>query len=115
MTEPERGGHPLEELSRKLSERDERRMRRDEAWLAGFWSGLRMFGRIGWSVVVPGLIGTGIGLWIDHRWPSAVPWSVVGLAGGTILGFASVWEWLSREQRDLARRAKGGTGNDPRA
>lgn len=114
MSKRKPGKHPLEGLSQQLSEREERRRRRDEAWSEGFWSGLRMIGRAGWSVVVPGLLGTAAGLWIDNRWPSEVPWSVVGLAGGTILGFASVWEWLSREQKSMAKHTKGGGRDDSR-
>ncbi|MBP7632771.1 AtpZ/AtpI family protein [Candidatus Ozemobacteraceae bacterium] len=107
-------GHPLEELSKKISEREARRAARDDAWLAGFWSGLRVLGRAGWSVVVPGLLGLVVGHWIDNRWPSGVPWSVLGLAGGTAFGFASLWEWLSREQRGLSGHEQKGDGNDSR-
>ncbi|HNW34859.1 MAG TPA: AtpZ/AtpI family protein [Candidatus Ozemobacteraceae bacterium] len=115
MAERRPDEHPLEGLSKKLSERYERRRHRDEAWAAGFWSGLRILGRAGWSVVIPGLIGTAAGLWIDNRWPSVIPWSVVGLGGGTVLGFASLWEWLSQEHRNLAGRAKGGDKDDSRS
>lgn len=108
-------GHPLEELSKRISEREARRAARDEAWLAGFWSGLRILGRAGWSVVVPGLLGLAVGHWIDNRWPSGVPWSVVGLAGGTAFGFASLWEWLSGEQRGLSGHEQKGDGHDSRS
>lgn len=114
MSERKPDEHPLEGLVQKLSEREERRRRRDEAWSAGFWSGLNMLGRAGWSVVVPGLLGTAVGHWIDKHWPSGIPWSVVGLAGGTVFGFLSLWEWLSREQRDMASQAKGGRKDDSR-
>jgi len=112
---PRPPGHPLEELSKKLSEREERRAQRDEAWRAGFWSGLRILGRAGWSVVVPGLLGLAVGHWIDSRWPSGFPWSVAGLAGGTVFGFASLWEWLSREQRCLSGHEQKGDGDDSRS
>jgi len=114
MDERKRREHPLEELERRLAEREERRKRRDEAWVAGFWSGLRVLGQAGWSVVVPGLLGLAVGLWIDGRWPSGIPWSVVGLACGTAFGFASLWSWLSREHRDLEHLTKGGGTDDPR-
>ena len=33
----------------------------------GVWFGLGMMGIIGWSVVVPTLLGAGLGLWLDKN------------------------------------------------
>lgn len=107
--------HPLEELSRQLAEREERRRRRDEAWFAGFWSGLRVFGRVGWTIVTPGLAGAAAGIWLDRNWPVGFPLVLVGLGGGTILGCLSAWTWLSGEQLDLARRDRKERDDGPRS
>jgi len=114
MDERKPGEHPLEGLERRLAEREERRRRRDEAWVAGFWSGLRILGQAGWSVVVPGLMGLAAGFWIHSRWPSGIPWPVIGLTGGTVVGFISIWNWLSREHREMGQRTKEGSENDSR-
>ena len=72
------------------------------------WFGLGMMGTVGWSVVVPTLVGVAIGLWIDAQWPSRVSWTLVLLIGGLLLGCANAWLWLSREQRTMEREREDG-------
>ena len=69
----------------------------------GTWFGLGMMGTIGWTVVVPTLLGVALGIWIDAHWPSAVSWTLVLLVGGLLLGCANAWFWISREQRTMER------------
>ena len=38
---------------------------------SGVWFGLGMMGMIGWSVVVPSLLGAALGLWLDKHHPQA--------------------------------------------
>ena len=64
--------------SRKLKARRER----DRT----VWFGLGMFGLVGWSVAIPALLGTALGLWIDSRWPSRVSWTLMLLVIGVALG-----------------------------
>ena len=45
------------------------------------WFGLGMMGLIGWSVVVPTLLGAALGLWLDKHHPGT-PFLDVGAAGG---------------------------------
>ena len=40
---------------------------------AGVWFGLGMMGLIGWSVVVPTLLGAALGIWLDKRHPGSIP------------------------------------------
>ena len=47
----------------------------------GVWFGLGMMGLIGWSVVVPTLLGAALGLWLDKRYPGR-PFLDAGAAGG---------------------------------
>lgn len=63
------------------------------------WSGLGLFGMIGWSVVTPTLAGLALGRWIDGRFPSAYSWTLMGLFVGIVLGCWSAWYWMQREQQ----------------
>ncbi len=62
------------------------------------WSGLGLFGMVGWSVIVPTLLGIALGRWIDRRWPSPYSWTLMLLLVGTVLGCWSAWYWIQQEQ-----------------
>ena len=60
-----------------------------------------MFGLIGWSVVIPTLLGVALGLWIDRTWPSRFSWTLMLLLLGIILGSLNAWRWLSQEHQKI--------------
>lgn len=63
------------------------------------WSGLGLFGMVGWSVMLPTLLGIALGIWIDKRFPSPYSWTLMLLFVGIILGCWNAWYWIQREQR----------------
>lgn len=67
----------------------------------GLWFGLGMMGLIGWSVVVPTLVGAGIGLWIDRSYPSKHAWTLALLVIGLAVGCLNAWHWVSKEERAM--------------
>lgn len=67
----------------------------------GVWFGLGMMGLIGWSVVVPTLLGAGLGLWLDQRYPGGRSWTLALLVAGLALGCLNAWHWVSREDRAM--------------
>ncbi len=69
----------------------------------GVWFGLGFAGLIGWSVVVPTLLGMVIGAWIDRQFPSQISWTLAMMLGGMTLGCLVAWEWISQEQERIAR------------
>ncbi len=69
----------------------------------GAWTGLGMMGLIGWSVVVPTLLGAALGLWLDRRDAGGHAWTLALLMAGLTLGCISAWHWVTRE--DEAMRA----------
>ena len=69
----------------------------------GIWFGLGMMGLIGWSVVVPTLLGTGLGLWLDKHYPSRHSWTLALLVAGLVLGCFNAWSWVSKEQEAMRR------------
>jgi ATP synthase protein I len=63
--------------------------------------GLGMFGLVGWSVVVPTLLGAFLGVWLDKHFPGKQSWTLTLLLIGLIVGCVSAYHWLSREEKDI--------------
>lgn len=73
-------------------------MRRQDS---GVWFGLGMMGLIGWSVVVPTLLGTAVGMWLDHRFPRGQSWTLMLLVAGLLIGCFNAWMWVSKEDKAM--------------
>jgi len=74
------------------------------------WFGLGMMGLIGWSVVVPTLLGAGLGLWLDARHPGRHSWTLALLVAGLVLGCLNAWHWVAKE--DKAMRDEPGDSDE---
>lgn len=93
------------EQVRKIEERKQRARRKKERSL---WFGLGVIGVIGWSVVIPTLLGLLLGIWLDRNFSSQIPWTLVLLLGGLIIGCINAWYWVMEEQKSIERdRQKG--------
>ena len=67
----------------------------------GVWFGLGTMGLIGWSVVVPTLLGAALGLWLDTNHPGAHSWTLALLVAGLVLGCLNAWRWVASEDRAM--------------
>ncbi|MFS8067673.1 MAG: AtpZ/AtpI family protein [Byssovorax sp.] len=67
----------------------------------GVWHGVGMMGLIGWSVVIPTLLGAGLGLWLDAKHPGKFGWTLALLMAGLVLGCANAWHWVAKEEREM--------------
>jgi ATP synthase protein I len=65
-----------------------------------FLEGLSLVGAIGWMVVLPALLGSAAGRWVDRREGSGVFWTLSLMTLGLALGCATAWRHI---QRDLHR------------
>lgn len=77
-----------------------RRQRAEREGDRSIWFSLGLFGLVGWSVAIPTLLGTALGIWIDRRWPGRVSWTLTLLFVGIALGCANAWYWVKQESRD---------------
>jgi len=66
----------------------------------GAWSGIGMFGAIGWSVAAPTILGAMVGRWWDGRHPGGHSWTLPLLAAGLVIGCANAWRWMAQEDKD---------------
>lgn len=53
-----------------------------------------LVGSLGWLVVVPTLLGTWGGRWLDRRFDSGVFWTAAGLMAGVFVGSFMLWKSL---------------------
>ena len=68
---------------------------------AGVWFGLGMMGLIGWSVVVPTLLGAALGIWLDKHYPGRHPWTLALLVAGLAIGCLNAWRWVAKEDKAM--------------
>jgi ATP synthase protein I len=71
------------------------------------WLGLGVMGIIGWSVVVPTLIGTTLGLWLDRRHPGLHNWTLALLMAGLSLGCLNAWLWVDKQNHEMHQEKDG--------
>ena len=73
----------------------------------GAWFGLGRMGLIGWSVVMPTLLGTAAGLWLDRHYPINHSWTLALLVAGLVIGCFNAWHWVSMEAQHIEREGGG--------
>lgn len=89
------------ELARKLSSKADRKLKAHRQSDQGLWLGLGMMGLVGWSVVVPTLLGAALGIWLDRRYPKTFSWTLSLLVAGLVLGCFNAWHWVSKEDQAM--------------
>lgn len=57
---------------------------------------LGQIGVLGWTVVVPILLGVLLGRWLDHRFATGIFFSAPLLMIGAALGLWLTWRWMHR-------------------
>jgi ATP synthase protein I len=67
----------------------------------GVWFGLGMMGLIGWSVVVPTLLGAALGLWLDQHHPGKHAWTLALLVVGLAIGCVNAWYWVAQQEKAM--------------
>jgi ATP synthase protein I len=65
------------------------------------WIGLGMMGLIGWSVVVPTLLGAMIGIYVDKHHPGNRSWTLILLLSGLALGCGNAGYWVVQQDQQI--------------
>ena len=94
---------PPDLLAAQVEARAQRKLLARQDGAPGVWSGLGMMGLIGWSVVVPTLLGAALGIWLDSHHPGNRSWTLALLMAGLVLGCLNAWHWVT--QQDSAMHA----------
>ncbi|MGM0826226.1 MAG: AtpZ/AtpI family protein [Pseudomonadota bacterium] len=88
-------------LTRQVGLKAKRKLKARRSGTPGVWFGLGMMGLIGWSVVVPTLLGAALGLWLDQHYPEGRSWTLALLMGGLTIGCLNAWHWVSKENLSI--------------
>ncbi len=87
-------------LAREVEVKASRKLRARSERDVGIWLSLSLFGLVGWSVALPTLAATALGIWLDKKWPHGqLSWTLTMLAAGVVLGCANAWSALNKERR----------------
>lgn len=88
-------------FSRQVGEKEKRKLRAQAGNKPSVWSGLGLFGMIGWSVTMPALMGTAIGIWLDKKHPEGFSWTLTFLIIGLAAGCVIAWNWIEKENKEI--------------
>ncbi|MFH1813217.1 MAG: AtpZ/AtpI family protein [Pseudomonadota bacterium] len=98
---PKRKAQVPPTLADQVGAKATRKLKARRSGTPGVWSGLGMMGLIGWSVALPTLLGAGIGLWLDERYPGGRAWTLALLMAGLAIGCLNAWHWVAREDQAM--------------
>ena len=87
-------------FSGQIARKEKRKLIAQKTSSGNVWSGLGMFGMIGWSVVIPTVFGAGLGLWLDKKYPESFSWTLTFLVIGLLTGCFIAWYWVTNEDRE---------------
>jgi ATP synthase protein I len=63
-----------------------------------FWRYVGLIGTVGWSVVIPMVLGVLLGLWLDRRFETGWSWTLTLLVFGLGIGCWNAWRVVTKEQ-----------------
>ena len=72
------------------------------------WSGLGLFGMIGWSIAVPTILGAALGIWLDKTYKEDFSWTLSLLVAGLMMGCLIAWNWIQKENNEIHKKHDDG-------
>ncbi|MFZ2330143.1 MAG: AtpZ/AtpI family protein [Atribacterota bacterium] len=88
-----------EEFLDEIESKEKRKIRAQSKKNRAIWMGLGLFGVVGWSVMIPTIIGITIGLWLDRKLTGRISWTLTFLILGIALGCWNAWYWVQKERK----------------
>lgn len=88
-------------FSRRIDDKAQRKLKARQHATQTIWHGLGMMGLVGWSVVIPTVLGTALGIWIDRHYPGRHSWTLMLLLLGLVLGCVNAWHWVAKEEKKI--------------
>ena len=92
---------PQPENDERLGQAVKRRRERRERWRRqgerSMGQNLAMIGALGWTIVVPTLLGIFAGRWLDRTFHSGIFWTLGLLVAGLAVGSTLAWKRMHRE------------------
>jgi len=88
-------------FSREIGGKAARKLKARNNSKQGVWFGLGMMGLVGWSVVIPTLLGATFGIWLDNRHPGSHSWTLTLMVIGLVIGCLNAWHWVAQEDKEM--------------
>lgn len=98
---PEMNTNTGPSLARKIGAKADQKLKAKRNPSPGVWFGLGMMGLVGWSVVVPTLLGAALGHWLDDHYPGKHAWTLALLVIGLAIGCLNAWHWVAKEDNAM--------------
>ncbi|SDE45131.1 ATP synthase protein I [Pricia antarctica] len=89
------------EFLKEVGNKERQMVRAQKEEKRSVWAGLGTFGMVGWSVAVPTVLGTVLGLWLDGQFPQSFSWTLTLLVAGLFMGCAIAWQWVAKENKAM--------------
>ncbi|WP_186754980.1 AtpZ/AtpI family protein [Echinicola salinicaeni] len=90
-----------EKFKQTVAEKEGRKIKAQKEPLRSIWFGFSLFGIVGWSVMVPAVLGVLLGIWLDAKIPGQYSWTLSLLILGVGLGAMNAWYWISKEGKGI--------------
>jgi ATP synthase protein I len=97
---PEKKQHEDSEFGKTIARKEKRRRKARQEQDRTLWFGLGTFGLVGWSVAIPMLVCTAIGIWIDEKTHGQYSWTLMLMLIGLVIGCVNAWCWVNKERKD---------------
>ncbi|HCU35788.1 MAG TPA: hypothetical protein DGT21_10135 [Armatimonadetes bacterium] len=101
-------GEWLESVGAKERRRLRARARRENV----VWFGLGTFGVVGWSVAIPTIALTLLGVYLDAHYPASWSYTLMLLFAGVVIGCLNAWYWVNRERPGPDEMPRDADGTD---
>ena len=108
MDDPKKTSSKAPDLAEQVGAKAARKLKARRHATPGVWFGLGLMGLVGWSVVVPTLLGAALGIWLDKHHAGTHSWTLALLVAGLVLGCFNAWRWVAHEDQAMQDERKDG-------
>ncbi len=108
----ERESKAQEKFSNEIKNKTARKIQAKEEDAMNFWSGFRTMGMIGWSVVIPTLLGVALGTWLDQSIKGSYSWTIMLLVIGLVVGCLNAWYWVKKEDERMKKKKRNNSNKE---
>lgn len=87
-----------EKFAEVIGKKAQRKIKAQQVKNKAIWYALGTSGLVGWSVILPTMLGLSLGIWIDQKFSSSYSWTLMGLVIGIVLGCYNAWYWIEKQR-----------------
>ncbi|WP_249356576.1 AtpZ/AtpI family protein [Maribacter sp. ACAM166] len=95
--------HTNKSFEKIVGDKEERKLQAQRE-TKSVWSGLGLFGIIGWSIALPTILGAALGIWLDKNYKENFSWTLSLLVAGLMIGCVIAWKWIQKENMEIHKK-----------